>query len=69
LRVYTAQGRLTGWILAGLPFFMFVILNLVNPEYEKVLLTDPVGQKMIYLGIILMVTGGWVIRKVIDIRV
>jgi tight adherence protein B len=69
LRVYTAQGRLTGWILAGLPFFMFVLLNLVNPEYMKVLLTDPVGQKMIYLGIILMVTGGWVIRKVIDIRV
>ena len=69
LRVYTAQGRLTGWILAGLPFFMFVLLNLVNPEYMKVLLTDPVGQKMIYLGIILMVTGGWVIRRVIDIRV
>ena len=69
LRVYTAQGRLTGWILAGLPFFMFVLLNLVNPEYEKTLLTDPVGQKMIYLGIILMVTGGWVIRRVIDIRV
>jgi tight adherence protein B len=69
LRVYTAQGRLTGWILAGLPFFMFVLLNLVNPEYEKILLTDPVGQKLIYLGIGLMVTGGWVIRKVIDIRV
>lgn len=69
LRVYTAQGRLTGWILAGLPFFMFVLLNLVNPEYMKVLLTDPVGQKMIYAGVILMVTGGWVIRKVIDIRV
>jgi len=32
-------------------------------------LTDPVGQKLIYLGIGLMVTGGWVIRKVIDIRV
>ena len=69
LRVYTAQGRLTGWILAGLPFFMFVVLNIVNPEYEKTLLTDPVGQKMIYAGIVLMVTGGWVIRKVIDIRV
>jgi tight adherence protein B len=69
LRVYTAQGRLTGWILAGLPFFMFILLNLVNPEYEKTLLTDPVGQKLIYVGIGLMVAGGWVIRKVIDIRV
>jgi len=69
LRVYTAQGRLTGWILAGLPFIMFVLLNLVNPAYERILLTDPVGQKLIYLGIALMVLGGWVIRRVIDIKV
>jgi len=69
LRVYTAQGRLTGWILAGLPFFMFVLLNIVNPNYERILLTDPVGQKLIYIGIGLLVLGGWVIRKVIDIKV
>ena len=69
LRVYTAQGRLTGWILAGLPFIMFVLLNLVNPAYMRILLTDPVGQKLIYLGIALMVVGGWVIRRVIDIKV
>ena len=69
LRVYTAQGRLTGWILAGLPFIMFVLLNIVNPNYERVLLTDPVGQKLIYIGIGLMVLGGWVIRRVIDIKV
>jgi tight adherence protein B len=69
LRVYTAQGRLTGWILAGLPFIMFVLLNLVNPAYERILLTDPVGRKLLYIGIGLMVTGGWVIRRVIDIKV
>jgi tight adherence protein B len=69
LRVYTAQGRLTGWILAGLPFIMFLLLNLVNPNYERILLTDPVGQKLIYIGIGLMVLGGWVIRRVIDIKV
>ena len=69
LRVYTAQGRLTGWILAGLPFIMFVLLSLVNPAYERILLTDPVGRKLIYVGVVLMVTGGWVIRRVIDIKV
>jgi tight adherence protein B len=69
LRVYTAQGRLTGWILATLPFVMFVLLNLANPNYMRILLTDPVGRKLIYVGIVLMITGGWVIRKVIDIKV
>ncbi len=69
LRVYTAQGRLTGWILAGLPFIMFVLLNIVNPDYMKILTTDPAGRTLIYVGIVLMVLGGWVIRKVIDIKV
>jgi len=69
LRVFTAQGRLTGWILAAMPFLMFVLLNLVNPAYERILFTDPAGRKLIYAGIVLLVTGGWVIRKVIDIKV
>ena len=69
LRVYTAQGRLTGWILAGLPFIMFVLLNIVNPAYMRILITDPAGRTLIYVGIVLMVVGGWVIRKVIDIKV
>lgn len=69
LRVYTAQGRLTGWILAALPFIMFVLLNIVNPDYMKILLTDPAGRTLIYVGIGLMVVGGWVISKVIDIKV
>ncbi|HEU5408914.1 MAG TPA: type II secretion system F family protein, partial [Nitrospira sp.] len=33
LAIYTAQGRLTGWILAGLPFFLFIGLNILNPNY------------------------------------
>lgn len=69
LRVYTAQGRLTGWILASLPFIMFVLLSIVNPAYMRILLTDPAGRTLIYVGIVLMVVGGWVIRKVIDIKV
>ena len=69
LKVYTAQGRLTGWILAAMPFLMFVLLNLVNPGYERILFTDPAGRKLIYVGVVLLVTGGWVIRKVIDVKV
>jgi tight adherence protein B len=69
LRVYTAQGRLTGWILAAMPFLMFVLLNIVNPDYMRILITDPAGRTLIYVGIVLMVVGGWVISKVIDIKV
>ena len=69
LRIYTAQGRLTGWILAGMPFIMFFVLYMLNPNYERILLEDPAGQKLLYAGIGLMALGAWVIRKVIDIKV
>ena len=69
LRIYTAQGRLTGWILTALPFGMFFILNFLNPDYEGIMLTDPMGQKLLYLGIVLIAVGWYAIRKVIDIKV
>jgi tight adherence protein B len=69
LRVYTAQGRLTGWILAALPFIMFILLRIANPNYVEILITDPTGQKLIYVGLGMMLVGAWVIRKVIDVKV
>ncbi len=69
LRIYTAQGRLTGWILVALPFFLFGVMTFLNPDYELVLINDPTGQKLVYAGLIMMVLGVLVIRKVIDIKV
>jgi tight adherence protein B len=69
LRVYTAQGRLTGWILVALPFFLFGIMAFLNPDYELILIRDPEGQKLVYIGLVMMVVGVLFIRKVIDIKV
>jgi tight adherence protein B len=69
LRIYTAQGRITGWILCAAPFLMFALISVVNHDYTKVLFTTPLGLKMVYGGLILMVVGILVIRKVIDVKV
>jgi tight adherence protein B len=69
LRIYTAQGRITGWILCAAPFIMFGLINTFNHQYEKVLFTDPFGLKMVYFGLGLMVIGVLAIRKIIDIEV
>jgi tight adherence protein B len=69
LRIYTAQGKLTGWILSVLPFVIFGVISIINPRYAHILLEDPLGQKLIIAGLILMAFGVWVIRKVIDIKV
>jgi len=69
LRIYTAQGRITGWILGASPFFIFLIINLVNHNYEKTLFSDPLGLKLVYIGLGLMVVGVLIMRKIIDIKV
>lgn len=69
LRIYTAQGRITGWILCIMPFVMFGLLTIVNRKYESILFTDPTGLHMLYFGIIMMIIGVLAIRKIISVKV
>lgn len=69
VRTHTAQGRLTGWILGLLPVIMLGLINIVSPGYSSLLFHDPIGQKMLYTGAILILIGGLVIRKVVDVEV
>ena len=69
IRIYTAQGRLTGWILSFLPVAMFFLLSLANRSYTRVLVEDPTGQKLVFAGMVLMAVGGLVIRKIVSVKV
>jgi tight adherence protein B len=66
IRIHTAQGRMTGWILCALPIVMLGVINIVNPGYSNVLFTNPLGKKILYLGIGLLVAGGLIIRQIIN---
>src|SRR6266496_4442884 len=69
LRIYTAQGRVTGWVLCMMPFIMFGLLSAINWEFEKLLFTEHMGRTMVYFGLTLMLFGVLVIRKIIDVKV
>jgi tight adherence protein B len=69
VQTYTAQGRLTGWILSLLPVILLVLINLMSPGYSRMLFTDPVGQKMLYVGAGLIAFGAFVISRIVDIKV
>ena len=66
IRVQTAQGRLTGWILSALPVVMLVLINLVNPGYSSVLLHDPTGHKLIYVSLGMLTVGALIIRHIVN---
>ena len=66
IRTHTAQGRLTGWILTALPVVLLLIINIVDPGYSGVLFNDPVGRDIMYVGIVLLLIGGLIIRSIIN---
>lgn len=68
MRIRTAQGRLTGWILCALPFAIFIIMNFLNPGYGKTLFQDPTGQKMVVYAGIMMVIGMVLIRRIVNVK-
>jgi tight adherence protein B len=66
IRVHTAQGRLTGWILCALPVVMLVLINVLNPGYSSVFLYDPLGRKLIYVCIGMLTVGTVVINRIVN---
>ena len=69
VRVHTAHGRFTGYVLLALPAALAVALSLINPEHMQLLFHERMGQMML-MGAIVMQTIGFVwIRKVIKIEV
>jgi tight adherence protein B len=69
IRVYTAQGRMTGYLLSVLPLFIFTILYMLNPQYMSILFTDPIGKIMIVVAITMQLMGFLWIRKIIKIEI
>jgi tight adherence protein B len=66
IKTHTAQGRMTGWILCALPIVMLVAINMINPGYSNMLTNTPIGKMLSYLGIGLLITGGVIIRQIIN---
>jgi len=66
IRTQTAQGRLTGWILTMLPVVMGLLINVVDPGYSHILFTNPLGRKMIYVGVGMIMVGGYFINRIIN---
>lgn len=69
VRVYTAQGRFSGYVLACLPIAMFIIINVMNPEYGMVLIKEKLGNYFLIVAFIFQLIGFVLIKNIINIRI
>ena len=69
VRVHTAQGRLTGWILSFLPVVLGIALYLINPDTMSLLWKREIGVKLLYASGTMTIIGALIIRKIVNMDV
>jgi len=75
IRTLTAQQRMSGYVVAGLPIFLVVILAIIAPTFmepmfgEPFIVGIPLGVIILAMGGIMMLVGFLAIRRIVDIEV
>ncbi len=69
VRVLSAEGKMSAWILGLMPVVMMAVMSVVNPGYISVLWTDPSGVRLLWYALGMVAVGVLWMRKVIRIRV
>ena len=69
VRVYTAHGRLTGYVLLALPAFLGIALMFINPEHMQLLFQERIGHMMLGATVIMQTIGYFWIKQVVKIEV
>jgi tight adherence protein B len=69
VKVLSAEGRLSAWILGVLPFALAGVIMLINPVFFMGLIEDSAGVKMIGVSLVSMLLGIVWMRKIIRIHV
>jgi tight adherence protein B len=69
VKVMSADGRLSAWILTLMPFALAALMNTFNPGFMAPLWTDPIGIVMLQYLLTMMAVGVVVMQKIIRIRI
>jgi tight adherence protein B len=69
VQVYSAEARMTLYVLTAMPPVAGLGFWIVNPGYMAPLVTTPLGHRMILTAMVMQAIGYLIIRKIIRIKV
>ncbi len=64
IRGLTAQGRMSAYVLVGLPFFIALAVTALNPTYMAPLYNTSAGQQLVAVGLVMIAIGTVILRKI-----
>jgi tight adherence protein B len=65
----TAQGRMSRWVLTGIPVGLLLLLTAINPKYMDPLYSTPVGKALLTMATVMVVAGSLAIKRIVNIKV
>jgi len=68
MKVHTAQGRLSMWILGTLPIAFAMLMKIMNPDYLTPLFENKTGNHLLIIAFVLQIIGFLIIRKIVNIK-
>jgi tight adherence protein B len=69
VRVYTAHGRLTGYVLLALPAVLCIALSFINPDHMNLLFRERLGHILLMVALCMQIAGYIWIQQVVKIEV
>ena len=68
IRVISAHGRISAWVLSALPPVLAGVLFLLSPDFMKVLWEDPLGVRIVLVAVTLQIIGTIIISRMVKIE-
>jgi tight adherence protein B len=68
IRALTTQGRMSAYVVGGLPIFFILVVQMLNPKYLEPLYNDILGHYLIAVALTMQILGVLIIRKIIQIK-
>jgi len=68
IRGLTAMGRMSAYVLVGVPFFMAGTITLLNTDYMRPLFQTGTGQKLLAVGLVMIGMGSLMLRKIVNFK-
>ena len=68
VRVLTAQGRVSSWIIGLMPVFLIMVISMINPGYLGFFFETTLGMALLATAVVSEVIGFIIIKKITDIE-
>ena len=69
VRVLSAEGRMSAWVLGLLPVGLLLVMMITSPDYISMLWTDPTGVRILWYAAGMMLGGVLWLKKLIHIHI